>query len=639
MAFTIDIGDGKTVVINEPRREQFSSNLIGALGFLFTHTFYKILEFFGNSLSRFVIGFGVGFLETIEPHLIEYIQPLYKYIEESEDLPEEVREFFDRLVSGKHEAGALVLSGITSAAGSAVTGSVLDILTKPIAYIANYKIRPSIPAVDALIAMYRRKVITEFDFLKLMRSLGFKDNLIQAFLSITEQVPSISELIQALWRGAITQSEFLEKLEVLGIPTETANVLIANSESLLSVGDVINAYYRNELTKSEYLAYMAKLGYQNETANFLIEKLRPLPPLQDVQRMAVREAWNDGVARKWRYDDDLPQEFIDAVKKLGYDENWARYYWRAHWELPSLTLATEMVHRGIINDDEYDELLRIADYPREWRQRIKEVIYTPFTRVDVRRMYRLGVLSYEDMIRAYMDIGYSREKAERLAEFTEKYEAPDSESKPEQQKELTRSLIERAYRDRIITREEAVRQLSELKYNIEDINFILDYVDAKTEFEERPDYRTQYRKDIMSILEKSYSKRMIDSDTFAHNLQALGLTAEEVNLLTSTINFAVAESERDQIINLIKDAYISNAISKIEAVSMLGHLNLPASQLDSLLRVWDINLSIRSRRLTEAQYRSALNRGIITIEEYREALEGLGYSDKDIDILLKMYTQ
>src|SRR5262245_62886529 len=46
-----------------------------------------------------------------------------------------------------------------------------------------------------------------------------------------------------------------------------------------------------------------------------------------------------------------------------------------------------------------------------------KISYKPSTKVDVHKMYDLGVLKIEDVKKAYKDLGYNEENAQRLSDF------------------------------------------------------------------------------------------------------------------------------------------------------------------------------------------------------------------------------
>jgi hypothetical protein len=82
-------------------------------------------------------------------------------------------------------------------------------------------------------------------------------------------------------------------------------------------------------------------------------------------------------------------------------------------------MARDMLHRTDMTESDYETLLKIADYPQMFRRWMTQVAYEPYTRVDIRRMYQVGVLkTYAELVHAYNDIGYDNDKATKLADFT-----------------------------------------------------------------------------------------------------------------------------------------------------------------------------------------------------------------------------
>jgi len=93
-------------------------------------------------------------------------------------------------------------------------------------------------------------------------------------------------------------------------------------------------------------------------------------------------------------------------------------------------------------------------------------MYTPYTRVDVRRMYGVGILEYDEVKTAYQELGYTEEKAINLADF-----AVASTMKSE--KDLTRTQIEKGFEEDIIDRPTALLLLQEMGYDELEADYIL----------------------------------------------------------------------------------------------------------------------------------------------------------------------
>ena len=319
-------------------------------------------------------GFDV-FLEGIEPYLIETYKPLLTKVRNTSGCPPELTTVIDHALSGESQAGAAVLGMLGSSVGNAALGSFLSAGLSPITFAANAKFLPQRPDLATLQALRRRKVIGDNAYDGWKADLGWSDPLSVAIESITRPRPDVGTLATDAFRRNVPLEALREELE--------------------------------------------KRGYLKPDIDSILNVLKPLPGPGDLISMAVREAWNDSVAARYGYDADYPAPFGEAMAKMGFDPEWARRWWRAHWEVPGPTMAREMLHRTSMTEDDYKTLLRVADYPSTWRQWMTEIAYEPYTRVDVRRMYQVGVLTtYQELIEAYTDLGYDTDKATHLADFT-----------------------------------------------------------------------------------------------------------------------------------------------------------------------------------------------------------------------------
>jgi len=165
---------------------------------------------------------------------------------------------------------------------------------------------------------------------------------------------------------------------------------------------------------------------------------------------------------------------------------------------------------------------------------------------------------------------------------------------------------------------------------------LLSMIDIQRELDAIPDYLTDYQKDLQKIVLRSYTNRMIGNAKATEYLMTVGLSEIEIGLQLAIADFVYSESLRDKDLNIIGEAYVHRAIDRTKALELLGHLALPATQQNQVLAEWEVERQLRTRRLTEAQYRKALKDGIIEPAEYAENLRGLGYTETDIGILVAM---
>lgn len=274
----------------------------------------------------------------------------------------------------------------------------------------------------------------------------------------------------------------------------------------LTGSDAVDVY--NELSKR---------GFTAEDAGAMSELARLVPGPNDLIRMAVREAWRDDVAAKWGYDADFPTEFAEWMEKQGDVDGWARKYWRAHWELPGLTTVLDILHRvPEFTTDDLDTFLRIADIPATWRDYIKRTAYRPLTRVDTRRMYGMGVLSREDVKRSYLDLGYDDINAERMTEFTIRFET-------EEDRAATKADILSFLNVGALTSAEATEWLRGIGYPPELATYLVARELMKAE-QKKVDQQTTYIKNL-------YIHHEITPSEASSRLQAAGVPAGEITQL------------------------------------------------------------------------------------------------------------
>jgi len=323
-----------------------------------------------------VLRFGLDtFLEGIEPFMIRAYKPILHMVRNQPGCPAALIETIDTALSGTDQAGAAVLGMLGTSVGGAVIGSFVGTLTAPLTMYANSKVTPQRPDIGTLQALLRRKAIDETTYRQLLGDVGWSEHLATQIAQITRPRPDIGTLVQDAFRK--------------GQPLESI---------------------RDELSRR---------GFLDPEIETIFRVAKPIPGSGDLISMAVREAWNDGVAARYGYDADFPPEFAEWMSKQGFDPEWSRRWWRAHWELPGPTMARDMLHRTDMTEADYETLLKIADYPQTFRRWMTEVAYEPYTRVDIRRMYQVGVIkTYAELVHAYNDIGYDNDKAGKLADFT-----------------------------------------------------------------------------------------------------------------------------------------------------------------------------------------------------------------------------
>ena len=396
------------------------------------------------------------------------------------------------------------------------------------------------------------------------------------------EIVDISEAIEAYYRGYITREDLNYELGSRGLNEKRVDWLIGLRQQVFGAVENIILWRRGEITDDDLKDRLLRIGIPDNQRDLWVKFTETRPSVQDIITFAVREVYTPEIAEKFgQFEgyEDVASVAESDLKAAGILPDTLKKYWGAHWQLPSVQMGYEMLHRGIITQDDLMMLLRAADVMPFWRQKLIDISYQPLTRVDVRRMHKLGVIDDAGLLKAYKDIGYNDENAQKLADFTKLYNSnPETseETKTDRDrqswKDLTKADIIGGYQDGLFNLEESREALFNLGYSEEESDFLLS----------RADYDTE--KDSVNKLIAAYHT-----------------------------------------------AYIGNTMTHNDITEKLMALNLTGKRIENLFNVWDIEKSVRTQKPTKAEILSFLRQKIIDRETAISELLGMGYPQRYVD--------
>ena len=129
-----------------------------------------------------------------------------------------------------------------------------------------------------------------------------------------------------------------------------------------------------------------------------------IPAQTDIIRMQLREVFDETRRPELVGTEDRPI-YNALMREWGFNQFHADSYWGAHWVLPSITQLNEMLFRNVISLAEWERQVKFNDYAPTAIPWLQQIIYNTYTRVDVRRMADLGVLDENEQLQAYADLG------------------------------------------------------------------------------------------------------------------------------------------------------------------------------------------------------------------------------------------
>lgn len=430
-----------------------------------------------------------------------------------------------------------------------------------------------------------------------------------------------------------------------------------------------------------------------------------LPTSQDLIQFSVRHGFEPDILQTFGYNKEIPATYLKWAEKIGlggssevtvpnstdalgntledHEATWAEQHWFAHWILPSLGDAYEMLHRLYPKSDYgpspdfsegngfTPELLalfqRAQDIPQYWRQRLQAISYIPLSRVDVRRMYNAGTIEEKDVYHSYRAQGYNDTNAKRLLKFaiyskrkqiekeelwpkaeklcqmysvglldsqtvltyTDKLEIPRDEAQTfinncnlenkKKQVDQILKLLKRAFVKGVIDETEVTRQLNDLGIREDAINDYILQWTLEKQFE--------FKEDNASEAQKWYMQGIITQNEFVTRLQNLGILPGSVLRMVQSANVTIAERIAKEQTKLAKE--LEAKAKEIAREQKAQNKEKEKEQKDIIKRMLASS--------TQVNLKKWYKEGLITIEEVSGRLAMLDYSQDDIDRWLAAY--
>lgn len=310
----------------------------------------------------------------------------------------------------------------------------------------------------------------------------------------------------------ITEEDFLKAMKIEGYTEGRALSLLLTGSSWLDSASIVRAGWREKKTDDEITDDLSAHGWvKDEAVRFLVAaKYYPSPG--ELVNWQAKEVFEPEMVEQYGLDAEIGELDREAFYKAGMTDEQIINFWRAHWEHPGWTQVQEMFHRGQLSLEETRRWFRVMEVPPYWRDKLINVAYRPYTRVDVRRMHKHGVLDEKDLKRAYMDLGYDEEKATNMVKFTIEYNKSPG---VDPDRDLTRSILEKGYRLGLLSPTEFEGMLDSLGYSKSNSTFIRTILDQDLSIDRAYDW--------ISLLKSNVGAGLLSPLDAEQKLEALGL--------------------------------------------------------------------------------------------------------------------
>ena len=364
--------------------------------------------------------------------------------------------------------------------------------------------------------LFKRGVIDSNSFYDELTRIGWQSYDLSAIEELSYTLPNPMLLIQGGLMQSASDDKILKSITTGDIHPDYAQTYLDAVLTKPASIDIVNFELRQDNDLTNLPTQLKKIGIHPEFVDVYKTLAAQIPPVADIITMAVREAFTPDIAARFGQYEDFPDELAVWAGRKGLSEDWAKRYWAAHWNLPSPQQGFEMLHRGVINVDELNMLLRALDVMPFWRDKLTAIAYRRLTRVDIRRMYKTGVLTETQVFEAYREHGYSETNAERMTEFTIKQTLATLSK-------FTSGDIVKAFTGRMINRGTAVSLLQDIGISREDSGFIISTAEYKRQW--------AFTDEQIRGIRNLFKKRVYNENQTRDKLAKLNLPADQINVL------------------------------------------------------------------------------------------------------------
>jgi len=184
--------------------------------------------------------------------------------------------------------------------------------------------------------------------------------------------------------------------------------------------------FPDEIKKEDWWKDLQDQGWNEERIAAAKELAMLLPTPSDLITWQAREVFEPDAIEKYGLADEFEKLDLTLFEKVGISEEMAKNYWMAHWQHASWTQVVEMLHRGLMTEEDVWEWFRLVEIPPYWREKLIAMSWNIPTRVDVRRWWDMRTITEADLREIYTRQGYHGKDLEDYITWTKVYtDLPD----------------------------------------------------------------------------------------------------------------------------------------------------------------------------------------------------------------------
>ena len=352
--------------------------------------------------------------------------------------------------------------------------------------------------------------------------------------------------------SALTPEDAASKLTLLGAGITAANVgiwlahLAAEAGTLgqlEAVGDfadiVINNTGINSVASRMALIPLERLIFKPAEYHYNAQYTPEIPPYSDLINMLVKEKITQ-------------EEFNKNLAYQGYSEKWAKLIWDAHFQAPDLGDILTAWRRGLITEEQVDQLMILVDLDPAFKYIFDVRKYDDPSLSTARLMYETGVISKEEVQEIVKRSGLSLDFQPRMVDYIITFQ---------ERRWRTRYLqsLATGYSRGVVEKEELTNRIKEAGYSEGTAEWIVKSSDIRKEIGQRGERFTGPKLLNVADLKKSLERGYISEDQFRQEMLLRNYNLNDIDIMVRLLKEDITEFEQGGVKVALTQSELLNA--------------------------------------------------------------------------------
>jgi hypothetical protein len=249
---------------------------------------------------------------------------------------------------------------------------------------------------------------------------------------------------------------------------------------------------------------------------------------------------------------------------------------------------------------------------------------------EVMRAFVVGIMSEVQARQALAALGYD-------AEYIDLAVAQGGYRRQSDRADKIRKGVGQGYIRGYATREETIAQLQGYAFDDEEIQYLLNEWDIDRALAEESEAKRHAKDLTRGELLEAYRDRLITSDDAVSNLVALGYDESESRTIMAIESAKETRADSSAITASVRAQYLAGKMSAVDAHNTLEGAGLQPTRIAALLSRWEVEAEQHRPTVSASQLERMLMQGIVDQGTLETELRNRRYSEHDINMLLTLW--